>query len=76
MIAVRMIKSNDARLTGGHNVKNQQSPMSEIEVLLDVARILRGARSLAETCSERTLLYFIDMAIFEACEALASTPNG
>jgi len=64
------------RLTGGHNVKNQQSPMSENELLVDVAKILTGARSLAETCSERTLLYFIDMAIFEACEALASAPNG
>ncbi len=51
-------------------MKNQQSPMSENEVLVDVAKILKGARSLAETCSERTLLYFIDMAIFEACEAL------
>ena len=57
-------------------MKNQQNPMSEIDVLVDVAKILRGARSLAETCSERTLLYFIDMAIFEACEALASAPNG
>jgi hypothetical protein len=60
---------------GSHNVENQQSPMSENEVLVDVAKILRGARSLAETCSERTLLYFIDLAIFEACEALTSAPN-
>ncbi len=57
-------------------MKNQQSPMSENEALVDVAKILKGARSLAETCSERTLLYFIDTAIFEACEALAAAPNG
>jgi hypothetical protein len=56
-------------------VKNQQSPISEIDALVEVAKILRGARSLAETSSERTLLYFIDMAIFEACEALAPTPS-
>jgi hypothetical protein len=53
-------------------MKNQPSPISENEVLVDVAKILRGARSLAETCSERTLLYFIDLAIFEACEALVA----
>jgi hypothetical protein len=50
--------------------------MSENEVLVDVAKMLRGARSLAETCSEETLLYLIDMAIVEACEALASAPSG
>ena len=49
--------------------------MSEIDVLVEVAKTLKGVRSLAETCSEKTLLYFIDMAIFEACEALASAPN-
>jgi hypothetical protein len=49
--------------------------MSENEVVIDIANTLKIARSLAQTCSERTLLYFIDMAIFEACEVLASAPN-
>ena len=44
-------------------------------MLVEVAKTLRGVRTLAETCCERTLLYFIDMAIFEACEELASAPN-
>jgi len=57
-------------------MKNQQTPVSENDLLVDVAKILRSARSLAETCSEETLLYLIDMAIVEACEALASAPNG
>jgi hypothetical protein len=56
-------------------MKSQQSSKSEIDVLVEVARTLRGVRSLADTCCERTLLYFIDMAIFEACEALVSAPN-
>jgi hypothetical protein len=72
----RIAMNSSTRLTGGHNMKNQESPMSKNELLVDVAKILKGARSLAETCSERTLLYLIDMAICEACEALASTPNG
>lgn len=79
MIALRMIKSagvqQSTSANRGHDMKNQQSPMSEIDVLVEVAKTLSGARSLAETCSQSTLLYFIDMAIFEACEALASAPN-
>jgi hypothetical protein len=49
--------------------------MPDIDVLVEVAKTLRGVRSLAETCPDRALLYFIDMAIFEACEALVSAPN-
>ncbi len=56
-------------------MKNQQSSKSEIDVLVEVAKTLRGVRAVAETCCERTLLYFIDMPIFEACEALVSAPN-
>ena len=50
--------------------------MSEINALVEVAKTLGVVRSVAETCSDRTLLYFIDMAIVEACEAPASAPNG
>jgi hypothetical protein len=49
--------------------------MSKIDTLVEVAKTLKCARSLAEKCSDRTLLYFIDMAIFEVCEALTSDPN-
>jgi hypothetical protein len=48
--------------------------MSEIEGLLEIARQLKSARSLAEACSDTLLLYLIDMAILAACEGLAAAP--
>jgi hypothetical protein len=49
--------------------------MSEIDTLVEAAKTLKGARSLAEQCSDRTLLYFIDMAIFQVCETLSAVEN-
>ena len=49
--------------------------MSKTDALVEVARKLKDARGVAEKCPKRTLLYFIDMAIFEACEALAIAPD-
>jgi hypothetical protein len=45
---------------------------SKIDALIEVARTLKDARSIAEGCSNKTLIYFMDMAIFEVCEALAA----
>ena len=45
--------------------------MSKVDALIEVARMLKDARSIAAGCSDRTLVYFVDMAIFEACETLA-----
>jgi hypothetical protein len=45
---------------------------SKIDALIEVARTLKDARSIAERCSNKTLVYFLDMAIFEVCEALAA----
>jgi hypothetical protein len=45
---------------------------SKIDALIEVLRALKDARSIAEGCSNKTLVYFLDMAIFEVCEALAA----
>jgi hypothetical protein len=45
---------------------------SKIDALIEVARTLKDARSVAEGCSNKTLIYFMDMAIVEVCEALAA----
>jgi hypothetical protein len=45
---------------------------SKIDGLIEVARMLKDARSIAEGCSNKALVYFMDMAIFEVCEALAA----
>ncbi len=46
--------------------------MSQINLLLQVTRSLKAALPLAEDCSDRLLLYLIDMAILEACETIAA----
>jgi len=46
--------------------------MSKIDGLIEVARMLKDARSIANGCSDKALVYFMDMAIFEVCEALAA----
>ena len=44
--------------------------MTQIHCLFEVARKLKEARALGEACSDRTLLYFIDMTIVHVCDAL------
>jgi hypothetical protein len=48
---------------------------SETDLLTRVVDKLAEARSAAESTSEKTLLYFIDMALLEAREALAQAPG-
>ena len=55
----------DPRVEGG------TKRTSETVRLTRVVDKLAEARSAAELTSEKTLLYFIDMALFEAREALA-----
>ena len=45
---------------------------SDTDLLTRVVDKLAEARSAAESTSERTLLYFIDVALLEAREALAA----
>ena len=42
--------------------------MTKIDCLIEVAKKLKEARTLGETCSDRALLYFIDMTIVHVCE--------
>jgi hypothetical protein len=53
----------------------RDSTMTRIDHLIEVAKKLREARNLAERCSDRALLYFIDMTIAHACDALGASPE-
>jgi hypothetical protein len=44
--------------------------MTQIDCLFEVARKLKEARALGEACSDRALLYFIDMTIAHVCDTL------
>jgi hypothetical protein len=69
----RFAKGNVDSLAQGMNIGPTPSgDMSKIDALIEVARTLKDARSVAEGCSNKTLIYFMDMAIFEVCEALAA----
>ena len=49
--------------------------MTQIDCLFEVARKLKEARTLGEACSDRALLYFIDMTIAHVCDSLGSEPE-
>ena len=49
--------------------------MTETDCLIEVAKKLKEARILGETCSDRALLYFIDMTIVHVCDLLGSKPQ-
>ena len=42
--------------------------MTKVDCLIEVAKKLKEARILGEACSDRALLYFIDMTIVHVCE--------
>lgn len=46
--------------------------MTESDCLLEVARKLKEARALGEACSDRALVYFIDMTIVQVCDSLGA----
>jgi hypothetical protein len=46
--------------------------MTRIDYLLEVAKKLKEARTIGEACSDRALLYFIDMTIVHVCDSLGS----
>jgi hypothetical protein len=50
--------------------QEQDSTMTKIDCLIEVARKLREARALGERSSDRALLYFIDMTIAHVCDSL------
>jgi hypothetical protein len=49
--------------------------MTKVDCLIEVAKKLKEARSLGEACSDRALLYFIDMTIVHVCDSLGSRPD-
>ena len=51
-------------------IESQDSTMTEIDCLIEVAKKLREARALGERSSDRALLYFIDMTIAHVCDSL------
>jgi len=46
--------------------------MTKIDCLVEVAKKLKEARTLGEACSDRALLYFLDMTIVHVCDSLES----
>jgi hypothetical protein len=49
---------------------SQDSTMTKIDCLIEVAKKLREARALGERSSDRALVYFIDMTIAHVCDSL------
>ena len=58
-----------------HERPKRDSTMTKIDHLIEVAKKLTEARNLAERCSDRALLYFIDMTIAHVCDSLDSRPE-
>jgi hypothetical protein len=64
------------RLTGKRTgavaalIESQDSTMTKIDCLIEVAKKLREARALGERSQDRALLYFIDMTIAHVCDSL------
>ena len=50
--------------------RKRDNIMTKTDCLIEVAKKLKEARTLGETCSDRALLYFIDMTIVHVCDAL------
>jgi hypothetical protein len=46
--------------------------MTQTDRLFELAKKLKEARILGEACSDRALLYFIDMTIVHVCDSLTS----
>ena len=51
-------------------IESQDSTMTKIDCLIEVARKLREARALGERSSDRALLYFIDMTLAHVCDSI------
>ena len=56
----------------GSDADCQHEIGSEGDILVEVADALGKIREVAQRSRDRALLYFIDMAIFQACESLCS----
>jgi hypothetical protein len=56
-------------------LRERDDAMTETDCLVEVAKKLREARALGAACSDRALLYFIDMTIVHVCDSLGSGPK-
>ncbi len=50
-------------------------PRCETDVLVKVVDKLKEARFAAQAATEKAILYFIDMAMFQVLDALSSVPE-
>jgi hypothetical protein len=57
------------------DLRERDNAMTKFDCLIEVAKKLKEARSLGEACSDRALLYFIDMTIVHVCVSLGSRPD-
>jgi hypothetical protein len=63
-------KADTASRRMRRGLSEQDSTMTKIDSLIEVANKLREARALGERCSDPALLYFIDMTIAHVCASL------
>jgi hypothetical protein len=56
-------------------LRDEGNLMTETDRLIEVAKKLKEARALGEVCSDRALLYFIDMTIVHVCDSLDARPG-
>ena len=56
----------------GSDADNQHEVRSEGDILVEVGDALGKIREIAQESRDKMLLYFIDMAIFQACESLCT----
>jgi hypothetical protein len=75
--AAQAAPPEDGRFTaaGAARPSERDNAMTQIDCLVEVAKNLKEARILAERCSDRALLYFIDMTLAHVCDSLDSRPE-
>jgi hypothetical protein len=54
------------------HLQERDNTMTKIDCLIEVAKKLKEARILGESCSDRALLYFIDMTMVHVCDSLGA----
>jgi hypothetical protein len=52
------------------SLSKEDNTMTKIDCLIEVATKLREIRAVGERCSDRALLYFIDMTLAHVCDSL------
>jgi hypothetical protein len=77
-VSLNMDESREPLLLGEYHVYVEdlgRQARSQSDILMDVTNKLQEARLEARGLNDKLLLYFIDTAIFHACETLDNQPD-